>query len=43
MNFDLTPDQGSLQARVREFAEAEIAGERATSPCALAGVHRPKR
>jgi short/branched chain acyl-CoA dehydrogenase len=25
MNFDLTPDQEQLQARVREFAEAEVA------------------
>jgi short-chain 2-methylacyl-CoA dehydrogenase len=25
MNFDLTPDQQSLQARVREFAQAEVA------------------
>jgi short/branched chain acyl-CoA dehydrogenase len=25
MNFDLTPDQAALQARVREFAEAEVA------------------
>ncbi len=25
MNFDLTPDQDNLQARVREFAQAEVA------------------
>jgi short/branched chain acyl-CoA dehydrogenase len=25
MNFDLTPDQEQLQARVRDFAQAEVA------------------
>jgi alkylation response protein AidB-like acyl-CoA dehydrogenase len=25
MNFDLTPDQQQLQARVRDFAQAEVA------------------